>query len=65
MGWKVYWDVRLEALSGPARGVKSVDPGLSAAARALKPHALRAAGIDEPAGPVETFRRKATVFLAG
>lgn len=52
-------------VDGLDRGVESVDHVLSAAARAFKTHALRAAGIDEPAGPVETFRRKATVFLAG
>jgi hypothetical protein len=49
---------------GIERGVESVDHVLSAAARAFKSHALRAAGVDEPVGPVETFRRRSTAFLA-
>jgi hypothetical protein len=50
---------------GLERGVESVDHVLSAAARAFKSHALRAAGVDEPVGTVETFRRRPTAFLAG
>lgn len=51
--------------TGLERGVESVEHELSAAARAFKAHALRAAGVDEPVGPVETFRRRSTAFLAG
>jgi hypothetical protein len=47
-------------VDGLDRGVESVEHVLSAAARAFKTHALRAAGVDEPAGPVEIFRRKPT-----
>lgn len=47
-------------VEGIDRGVESVEHVLSAAARAFKTHALRAVGVDEPAGPVETFRRKPT-----
>lgn len=51
-------------VDGLDRGVESVEHVLSAAARAFKTHALRAAGVDEPVGDVETFRRRSTVFLA-
>lgn len=47
-------------VDGLDRGVESVEHVLSAAARAFKTHALRAAGVDEPAGPVEVFRRRPT-----
>ena len=52
-------------VDGLDRGVESVEHVLSAAARAFKAHALRAAGVDEPVGPVETFRRRPTALLAG
>jgi hypothetical protein len=51
-------------VDGLDRSVEAVEHVLSAAARAFKTHALRAAGVDEPAGPVETFRRRPT-SLAG
>jgi hypothetical protein len=47
------------------RGVESTEHVLSGAARAFKSHALRAAGVDESAGPVETFLRRPTAFLGG
>lgn len=47
-------------VDGLDRGVVAVEHVLSAAAVAFKTHALRAAGVDEPACPVETFRRKPT-----
>jgi hypothetical protein len=49
---------------GSVRGVESVEHELSAAARAFKAYALRAAGLDEPVGRVETFRRRSTALLA-
>jgi hypothetical protein len=49
---------------GIERGVDSVDHVLSAAARAFKSHALRAAGVDEPVGTIESFQRRSTAFLA-
>jgi hypothetical protein len=51
--------------AGLERGIESVEHELSAAARAFKAQALRAAGVDEPVGSVETFRRRATAFLVG
>jgi len=51
--------------SGFDRGVESVEHVLSSAARAFKAHALRAAGLDEPVGAVEVFRRRPTAFLVG
>lgn len=51
--------------TGPERSVESVEHELSAAARAFKAQALRAAGVDEPVGPVETFRRKSTALFGG
>jgi len=50
---------------GMARGVESVEHELSAAARAFKALALRAAGLDDSVDPVETFQRRPTAFLAG
>ena len=47
-------------VDGLDRGIDTVEHVLSAAARAFKKHALHAAGVDEPVGPVETFRRKPT-----
>ena len=37
---------------------------LSAAARAFKAHALRAAGVNQSVGPVETFLRRPTAYVA-
>jgi hypothetical protein len=51
--------------NGVDRGVESVTHVLSSAARAFKAHALRAAGLDEPVGPVETFLHGPTAFLVG
>jgi hypothetical protein len=46
-------------------GFESVEHVLSSAARAFKTHALRAAGLDEPVGAVEVFRRRPTAFPFG
>ena len=56
-------EVTLWGDGGLERGVESVEHELSAAARAFKAHALRAAGVDEPVGPIETFQRRSTPFL--
>jgi hypothetical protein len=48
--------------SGFDRGVESVEHLLSSAACAFKAHALRAAGLDEAVGAVETFRRRPTAL---
>lgn len=51
--------------NGVDRGVESMQHVLSSAACAFKAHALRAAGLDESVGPVETFLRRPSAFLAG
>jgi hypothetical protein len=50
---------------GLFRGVESAEHVLSAAARAFKSYALKAAGLDEPVGECETFLRRRTAFVAG
>lgn len=59
------WGGAGDEATGVAHGATPVEYVLSAAARAFKTQALRAAGIDEPAGPVEVLRRRATGALAG
>lgn len=45
--------------------VEATEHVLSAAARAFKAHALRAAGLNQSVGPVETFVRRPTAYVVG
>jgi hypothetical protein len=53
------------SVNGLGGRVEPTQHVLSAAARAFKVHALRAVGLDEPVGAVETFLRRPTAVGVG